>query len=96
MELAKNKSIQDKLYREVSALKKKAGQLSGQNTKGLVYLQAVINEATRLFPPGPSGSQSIVGPDGLNVNGIFIPPSTVVRVHALTMHTGGYTYSEDP
>ncbi|XDG05840.1 hypothetical protein ABKA04_005455 [Annulohypoxylon sp. FPYF3050] len=44
----------------------------------LPHLNGVVNEVLRLVPPAMSGNSRITGPDGLMLNGTFIPPFTKV------------------
>jgi cytochrome P450 len=87
-EIARNQEIQRKLYAEISAFAKDAGDLNTQNIKSLKYLQAVVDEGLRLWNPLPSGPQSMTGPEGLTVAGQFVPPYTYARVPHLTLLTG--------
>lgn len=80
LELSRNQHIQAKLYGELKALVDSGKEIVPANLKGLPYLNAVINETLRLWPAVPSGIQAIVGPQGLEVEGQFIPPHTVARV----------------
>ncbi|TBU38266.1 high nitrogen upregulated cytochrome P450 monooxygenase 2 [Dichomitus squalens] len=52
------------------------------------YLNAVINETLRLYPPVPTGSQRQVPREsqGATVDSIFLPPGTSVTVQAFSVH----------
>lgn len=59
-ELALNPNIgQEKLYVELAAaaVEQPVGDLNVQSTKGLGYLQAVVDETLRLWNPIPAGVQ---------------------------------------
>ncbi|TCD66053.1 hypothetical protein EIP91_001861 [Steccherinum ochraceum] len=49
------------------------------------YLDAVVNETLRLYPILPSGGQRATKEQGVQVNSIYIPPYTSVRIHQWTM-----------
>ncbi|TBU40615.1 cytochrome P450 [Dichomitus squalens] len=59
--------------------------------RDMTYLQAVINETLRVFPPNPMGGQRQVLPNGppVIVNNLHIPPGTVIWLSP-------YTYHRDP
>jgi len=44
----------------------------------LTYLQAVIKEALRLWPPVTGLVQKVVPPEGDTVNGVFVPGGTYI------------------
>nr|XP_036579748.1 cytochrome p450 [Colletotrichum truncatum]KAF6787428.1 cytochrome p450 [Colletotrichum truncatum] len=54
----------------------------------LPYLQACIDEALRLHPPVPSGVQRMTPPEGLEIDGTFIPGNTIIQVPTYTMFRG--------
>ncbi|KAI1387314.1 cytochrome P450 monooxygenase-like protein [Hypoxylon trugodes] len=44
----------------------------------LPHLNGVINEVLRLIPPAMTGNNRMTGPNGLLIDGVFIPPFTKV------------------
>lgn len=44
----------------------------------LPHINGVINEVLRLVPPAMTGLSRITGPQGLIIDGTFIPPNTKV------------------
>ncbi|KAI0772263.1 cytochrome P450 [Irpex lacteus] len=54
----------------------------------MVYLEAVINETLRMFPPVPSGSARapLVGGGDRVAGQYFIPEGTITRMHIWSMH----------
>ncbi|KAI1783878.1 high nitrogen upregulated cytochrome P450 monooxygenase 2 [Ganoderma leucocontextum] len=61
----------------------------------LPYLDAVINESLRLFPPAPNGSLRQVprNAEGVHAGTIFIPPGTAVCCHLYSMHLDPRNFS---
>ncbi|KAK7424018.1 hypothetical protein QQX98_000628 [Neonectria punicea] len=51
----------------------------------LKYLQAVIDEAMRLYPAVPSGLQRMTPPEGLKIGDTFIPGNMTVQVPTYTL-----------
>lgn len=47
----------------------------------LPYLQAVINESFRLYPPALNGQPRFVPPEGASISGNFYPAKTSVQMN---------------
>ncbi|OBS16867.1 hypothetical protein FPOA_12555 [Fusarium poae] len=58
-------------------------EITGDSTSGLTYLNAVIEEGLRLFPPAPFGLPRVC--PGATINGLFIPKGTIVSVDTYTV-----------
>ncbi|OBT44198.1 hypothetical protein VE00_04816 [Pseudogymnoascus sp. WSF 3629] len=71
--------IQDKLIAELSSNKDKA-------LDDLPYLEAVIKEGLRCFPPIPMSQPRCVPSDGRVIDGYFIPARTIVSCQAWSVH----------
>ncbi|KAL6696870.1 cytochrome P450 [Trichoderma pleuroticola] len=54
--------------------------------KNLPYLHACINESLRLLPPVAFGLNRMTPPEGLTIDGSWIPGNTLVGVPAYTAH----------
>lgn len=81
--LSKFPEFQETLYAEIQS----ATPFATASLGSLPYLNALINETLRLYPAVPSGAQAQTGPNGLTVEGQYIPPKTPVRVNQFAMHT---------
>ena len=79
--LLKNPSTLSKLRKEVDAAAA-GGRISKyvtwKESQTLPYLEACVNEATRLHPPFALPFERVVPADGLEVDGYLIPPGTRV------------------
>ncbi|KAI5776791.1 cytochrome P450 [Geopyxis carbonaria] len=91
-ELALNPGVQQKLVEE---LKNVGAPLDSSSTKGLPYLQAIIDETLRLWNPVPIGVHTVTGPTSVEVAGVTLPPHTVFRIHHLSLMTDE-RYFPDP
>jgi cytochrome P450 len=82
-----NQNILRKLQAEIDDAWNQDSKLGVEETRGLVYLNAVVNEGLRLLNPIPSGIQATVPPGGLEINGVFIPAHIQVTVPHLVLMT---------
>ncbi|KAI1865877.1 uncharacterized protein JN550_008135 [Neoarthrinium moseri] len=80
-----------KLTSEVRSKFATASEITGQSTTPLPYLNAVIEEGLRIFPPVPTGPERIVPSGGANVSGYHVPGGTTVATHQyVTAHDPKY------
>ena len=86
--LAKYPEYQRQLREEIDPLYQKEGEVMHQDLVALPLLNAVINEAIRLFPPAPGGMQRLTPPEGAVIAGRFIPGNTNVSTPTYTLHRG--------
>lgn len=56
------------------------GDWSDSNINQLGHLNGAINEALRLYPPGPSGVFRTTPPEGMRVGQTFIPGNVTVQI----------------
>jgi len=71
--------LQDQLIAEILSSKHK-------NIGELPYLEAVIKEGLRCFPPIPMSQPRCVPPPGRNIDGHYIPAGTIVSCQAWSVH----------
>lgn len=94
--LAKHKKIQDKLYDELVAFfgNERSPQLSQNELNELKYLEMVIKEALRLFPPVPLVGRHLK--EDTLVEGTVIPSDTNIILGIYPMHHSSdyYPYPE--
>jgi len=85
-QLAMHPEIQQKLHAELDeAFPNVDSEITIAQIHGLKYVQGVINETLRMFPPVPSGVQTMTPADGVTIDGVFVPGRVAVRVHHLTL-----------
>jgi cytochrome P450 len=71
--------VQDKLFGELKQNKDKV-------LEELPYLDAVVKEGLRCFPPIPMSQPRYVPKGGKNIDGYFIPGGTIVSCQAWSVH----------
>jgi cytochrome P450 len=55
--------------------------VTNKEARELPYLQAVIKEGLRIFPPGTGLMAKKVPPEGDRINGVFLPAGTKIGVN---------------
>ncbi|ETS86540.1 hypothetical protein PFICI_00368 [Pestalotiopsis fici W106-1] len=97
--LLKNPSSLSKLREEIDDAVAK-GRISKYATwresQNLPYLEACVNEATRMHPPFALPFERVVPESGLEVDGYFIPPGTRVGMSPWVVHRDESIYGDDP
>lgn len=77
--LAKAPEIVAKLREELREMNYLPGSESEvRDIQDAKYLNGVINEALRLHPAVPSGLLRVTPPEGININGTFIPGGVTI------------------
>ena len=68
--LLRNPEVLEKLKTEVRSAFASSGEIDGENTK-LLYLNAVVEEGLRIFPPAPFGLPRVC--PGAMTDGVWVP-----------------------
>lgn len=69
-------------------------EITFRSTARLPYLNSVISEALRLFPPGPGTFPRTVPQGGVNVCGRFVPGGYTVGVHQLSTNRSSLNFRD--
>jgi len=86
-ELALNPEIQEKLYHELKKLKdENNGQLSYEGLNSLEYLDKVVNETLRKYPPVPALERKTMRDYEIPNTKLFIPKDIMVRIPTFSIH----------
>ncbi|OHW97441.1 benzoate 4-monooxygenase cytochrome p450 [Colletotrichum incanum] len=91
--LSQNPDKLERLTKEIRAAFKTYKDINAVKAQQLPYLQAVINEGLRLFPPASNGA-SRVSP-GFSLHGKYIPEGTEINVSPWSI-THNPKYFSDP
>lgn len=83
--LSFEQDIQERLYREVQKLYDEKGKFDYDSLSSLEFMDAVINESLRYFPP-VLRIDRVASEDATLSNGIFIPKGTHVRFPVYNIH----------
>ncbi|KAJ8709485.1 hypothetical protein PYW08_009489 [Mythimna loreyi] len=76
--------VQEKVYQEIIQVLGEDGQLSKENLSQLVYLEAVIKEAIRLYPIGPIVARDTTSDTKLR--NVMIPKGSSIMVHVWSVN----------
>ncbi|GIZ44446.1 hypothetical protein CKM354_000764300 [Cercospora kikuchii] len=84
--LLRNPAYMDRLVQEIRTSHKRPDDITMENTQQLKYLQAVLKEGLRMYPPVPTALPRIIPKSGVTIDGEFVPEGTVVGVHQMALH----------
>jgi len=84
--LAANPDKQELLRNELHSLVQNGEDFDIRDLQDASYLNGVINETLRLWPPVLSGIQYVTPPEGINIGNTFIPGNVTVFSPAYTVH----------
>ncbi|EQL02342.1 Cytochrome P450 [Ophiocordyceps sinensis CO18] len=85
-----NPTCRDRLIKEIRETFGSYHDVTAGTTSSLSFLQAVIDETLRLFPPVPGGLPRIC--PGATIDGHYVPKGTVVRTHLFSASRNPETY----
>ncbi|KIW10687.1 hypothetical protein PV08_11651 [Exophiala spinifera] len=83
--MTKDPSHIKRLRDELDGLRLEDGTFHFKDLQGAAYLNAIINETLRLQPPVPSGLYRKTPPEGISIDGIYIPGDINISVPLYTM-----------
>ncbi|KAL4866519.1 hypothetical protein BDV12DRAFT_210446 [Aspergillus spectabilis] len=79
--LLKNPATYQKLTKEVRTVFQSEDEINLVSVNQLLYMQACLDEALRMYPPIANGLPRVCPKGGATVMGEFIPENTYVSVH---------------
>ena len=69
--------------------------ITNAEAQALPYLQAVIREGIRLYPPSNSTFDKLVPPGGVTLHGYFLPEGTELATNTILMTRSKETFGPD-
>ncbi|RBR21164.1 hypothetical protein FVER53590_10685 [Fusarium verticillioides] len=75
-----------KLQAEIDEYKNTHDEYDLVSLSKLQYLQACIDESLRLYPVVPSGVPRMTPPEGMQLDGVYIPGDTIIHSPSYTMY----------
>ncbi|KAK8011892.1 hypothetical protein PG989_000152 [Apiospora arundinis] len=84
--LTLNPQSRTKLADEVRSAYENETDIDLLNTQNLTYLNAVVNESLRIYPPVPGSGPRVTPPGGSMIAGYYIPQNTIVDINMWTVH----------
>ncbi|KAK8189111.1 putative P450 monooxygenase [Phyllosticta capitalensis] len=84
----------DKLREEINPKIQPDGSINHRDIQDLPHLNGVINEALRLHPPVPTALQRTTPPEGIEINGTYIPGNMNVWVPQWALARSEKAYAE--
>ncbi|KAL2508084.1 Cytochrome [Forsythia ovata] len=91
--LVNNREVMKRAQEEIDIKVGKERWVDESDIKNLVYLQAIVKETLRLFPPGPLSVPHEAMED-CHVGGYFIPKGTRLLVNVWKLHRDPRVWSE--
>ncbi|KAJ5286986.1 hypothetical protein N7478_002672 [Penicillium angulare] len=86
----------ERLQAEVRTAFPSLADVTGDAAAKLPYLNAVLEETMRLFPPSPVGPPRVSPAGGESVDGTFVPGGVYVSADVWTIHHDARTVGERP
>jgi hypothetical protein len=90
-----NVQIYKSLQAEIDSFTPRDSIISDEEAKGLPYLQAVIKEGARMWPPATGLMSKLAPPEGDTFNGVFIPGGTEIGQCAWSIFRSKKIFGED-
>lgn len=84
-ELARSPRVLSKLRKELNSFYKPGSENEFKSLQEATYLNGIINEALRLYPPVPGGLLRQTPPEGLTIGKTFIPGGVTISTPFWTM-----------
>ncbi|KAI1860210.1 hypothetical protein JX265_010134 [Neoarthrinium moseri] len=81
--LVKHPHVQRKLREELKGLPQ---DYKSTDLASLPFLDAVLKETLRIYPPAPSAMPRVVPPSGAEIEGVYYPGKTIIAAQPYTIH----------
>jgi cytochrome P450 len=87
--------LQAEIQSSVSNGKISRPVVTDDEARALPYLQAVIKEGLRIFPPGTGLASKLVPPEGDTFNGTFLPGGTKIGISTWALLRNEEAFGQD-
>ncbi|KAK7709236.1 hypothetical protein SLS57_008771 [Botryosphaeria dothidea] len=81
--LIRHPAMQRKLREELKTLQP---GYTISDLSALPYLDAVVKETLRVYPPAPAPMPRVVPPEGLTLKNVTLPPKTIISAQPYSIH----------
>lgn len=95
-QLAADPNHVERLRAEIQGIWKEGTEFNVWDFQNAEYLNGVINETLRLHPPVPSGVQRITPPEGVTVDGVFVPGGVNIAVSNWAIGRCQFSLTQSP
>ncbi|EFR00286.1 isotrichodermin C-15 hydroxylase [Nannizzia gypsea CBS 118893] len=92
--LLKSPEVMQKLRKEMECNFQQESDITMRSTQGLEYLNAVIQEAMRVYPPVPCTFPRTTPPAGAMVCGQFVPGGYIVGINQMAAMTSAKNFTD--
>ncbi|KAF2210335.1 hypothetical protein CERZMDRAFT_113284 [Cercospora zeae-maydis SCOH1-5] len=84
--LLRNPTYMNRLVQEIRAAHNSRDDITMESLQHLRYLQAVLQEGLRMYPPVPIALPRVIPKGGATLEGRLVPEDTVVGVSQMALH----------
>ncbi|KAI6351423.1 hypothetical protein MCOR25_009942 [Pyricularia grisea] len=92
--LASNKDVMSRCVEEITTTFAAESEIDIFSVSKLTYLEAIIKESLRLYPPAPNALPRKTPPQGNIINGKFIPGNTVLGLWQWTINRASINFRD--
>ncbi|KAK4627038.1 Cytochrome P450 monooxygenase sthF [Fulvia fulva] len=90
--LATDPNVAAKVVEELHATFASEDKIDMRSASKLSYLNAVIRETLRYYPPGPNAMWRMTPPEGNTILGDWVPGNTVLSLHHRVIYRGEHSW----
>ncbi|KAK6213608.1 benzoate 4-monooxygenase cytochrome P450 [Colletotrichum tabaci] len=92
--LSKNPDLLRRLTTTIREEFASANEMDSKKLGRLPFLQAVLNESLRIYPPVAGATPRVTPPSGCMVNGHFVPGNTIVAINQYATNTADVNFKD--
>ncbi|EZF74480.1 hypothetical protein H105_03818 [Trichophyton soudanense CBS 452.61] len=92
--LLKSPAVMQKLRKEIESTFQHESDITMRSTQGLEYLNAVLQESMRVYPPVPCTFPRTTPPGGATICGRYVPGGYIVGINQLAAMTSAKNFTD--